>query len=169
MSRSTFMKMRWWIGVPLAMIVASCSTMPKEYEMLVVHIADMTPKEMAIFEQRFNIKLRIQNPNDVEFSINGLRFDIELNERAFANGMSGQRVTVPRFGSEVVETEVFTTLGSFLRQVEKLNKAGGQKVRYRLKGTAFVDAPGTFKAPFDESGEIDLNLEALGGDVEKVQ
>ena len=169
MSLSACMKTRWWISVPLAMIVASCSTMPKEYEMLVVHIADMTPKEMAIFEQRFNIKLRIQNPNDVEFSINGLRFDIELNERAFANGMSGQRVMVPRFGSEVVETEVFTTLGSFLRQVEKLNKAGGQKVRYRLKGTAFVDAPGTFKAPFDEQGEIDLNLEALGGDVEKVQ
>jgi LEA14-like dessication related protein len=169
MSISACKKTRWWISVPLAIIAASCSTMPKEYEMLVVHIANMTPKEMAIFEQRFNIKLRIQNPNDVEFSINGLRFDIELNERAFANGMSGQRVMVPRFGSEVVETEVFTTLGSFLRQVEKLHKAGGQKVRYRLKGTAFVDAPGTFKAPFDESGEIDLNLEDLGGDVEKVQ
>ena len=159
MSISACMKTRWWISVPLAMIVASCSTMPKEYETLVVHIADMTPKDMAIFEQRFDVKLRIQNPNDVEFSINGLRFDIELNERAFANGMSGQRVTVPRFGSEVVETEVFTTLASFLRQAEELNKAGGQKVRYRLKGTAFVDAPGTFKAPFDEQGEIDLALD----------
>lgn len=159
MNISACMKTRWLISVPLAMIVASCSTMPKEYEMLVVHIAEMTPKDMAIFEQRFDVKLRIQNPNEVEFSINGLRFDIELNERAFANGMSGQRVTVPRFGSEVVETEVFTTLGSFLRQVTELNKDGGQKVRYRLKGTAFVDAPGTFKAPFDEQGEIDLALD----------
>jgi LEA14-like dessication related protein len=147
------------MGLAVSVLLAACSTMPKEYETLVVHIADMTPKDMAIFEQRFNIKLRIQNPNDVEFSITGLRFDIELNDRAFANGMSGQRVLVPRFGSEVVETEVFTTLGSFLRQVQELNKAGGQKVRYRLKGTAFVDAPGTFKAPFDEQGEIDLALD----------
>jgi LEA14-like dessication related protein len=159
MSRSAGKKTRWWIRVPLAMIVASCSTMPKEYETLVVHITDMTPKDMAIFEQRFDVKLRIQNPNDVEFSINGLRFDIELNERAFATGMSGQRVTIPRFGSEVVQTEVFTTLGSFLRQVKELNKAGGQRVGYHLKGTAFVDAPGTFKAPFDEQGEIDLALD----------
>jgi LEA14-like dessication related protein len=159
MSLSVCMKTRWWISVPLAMIVASCSTMPKEYEMLVVHIADMTPKDMTIFEQRFNIKLRIQNPNDVEFGINGLRFDIELNERAFANGMSGQRVTVPRFGSEVIDVEVFTTLASFLRQIRQLSGGSAQKVRYRLKGTAFVESPGIFKAPFDEEGEIDFPLE----------
>jgi LEA14-like dessication related protein len=138
--------------------------MPKEYEMLRVHIADMTAKDMAIFEQRFDVKLRIQNPNDVDFSINGLRFGLELNEREFADGMSGQRLVVPRFGSEVVNVEVFTTLTSFLRQVQGLGGEASPKVRYRLKGTAFVDSPGTFKAPFDENGEIDLNL---GGDVEK--
>jgi LEA14-like dessication related protein len=148
------------MGVLAAVLVASCSTMPKEYEMLRVHIADMTPKDMAIFEQRFDVKLRIQNPNEVEFSINGLKFDIELNERDFANGMSGEHVVVPRFGSEVVNVEVFTTLASFLRQVQEFSGGAGQKVRYRLKGTAYVDAPGTFKAPFDEKGEIELNLGA---------
>jgi LEA14-like dessication related protein len=144
----------------MAVLTAACSTMPKEYEMLRVHIADMTPKEMAIFEQRFDVKLRIQNPNDVDFNINGLRFDIELNGRDFANGMSGQHVAVPRFGSEVVEVEVFTTLASFLKQIQDLNAGAGSKVRYRLKGTALVDSPGTFKAPFDEQGEIELNLGA---------
>jgi LEA14-like dessication related protein len=149
---------------PVVVLMASCSTMPKDFETPRVNIADLTPKDMAIFEQRFDVKLRIQNPNNVELSINGLRFDIELNEREFANGMSGQRVTVPRFGSEVVDVEVFTTLASFLRQVQDLNAGTGQKVRYRLKGTAFVDSPGTFKAPFDESGEIDLNF---GASIEK--
>lgn len=147
-----------WVGVAAAVLMAACSTMPKEYETLRVHIADMTPKDMAIFEQRFDVKLRIQNPNDAEFSINGLRFDIDLNDREFANGMSGQRVVVPRFGSEVVDVEVFTTLASFLRQIQELNTGAGQKVRYHLKGTAFVESPGTFKAPFDEKGEIELNL-----------
>lgn len=142
----------------VALLVAACATMPKEYEVLRVHIADMTAKDVAIFEQRFAVKLRIQNPNDVDFTINGLRFGIELNERDFADGMSGQRVTVPRFGSELVDVEVFTTLGSFLRQVQELSGGGGQKVRYRLKGTAFVEAPGSFKAPFDEPGEVELNL-----------
>jgi len=149
-----------WVAVATALLTAGCATMPKEYEMLRVHIADMTPKDMAIFEQRFDVKLRIQNPNEVEFSINGLKFDIELNERDFANGMSGEHVVVPRFGSELVNVEVFTTLASFLRQIQDLSAGGGQKVRYRLKGTAFVDAPGSFKAPFDEKGEIELNFGA---------
>jgi hypothetical protein len=29
---------------------------------------------------------------------------------------------------------------------------------YRIKGTAFVESPGTFKLPFDEKGEIDLGF-----------
>ena len=147
---------RWWVGV--AVLMASCSSMPKDFEAPRVNIANMAPKDMTIFEQRFDVKLRIQNANDADLSINGLRFDIELNDREFANGMTGQRVVVPRFGSEVVDVEVFTTLASFLRQVQDLNAGTGQKVRYRLKGTAFVDSPGTFKAPFDEKGEIELNL-----------
>ena len=151
-----------WMGLAAALLLlTTCSTMPKEYETLRVHIADMTPKDVAIFEQRFDVKLRIQNPNDVEFSINGLRFDIELNDREFANGMSGQRVAVPRFGSQLVDVEVFTTLTSFLRQLQELSGGKAQKVRYRLKGTAFVDAPGAFKAPFDEQGEIDLGLDKM--------
>ena len=151
-------KRPWWITAPAVVLIASCSTMPKDFEAPRVNISDLTPKEMAIFEQRFDVKLRIQNPNDVDLSVNGMRFDIELNEREFANGMTGERLTIPRFGSQTVDVEVFTTLASFLRQVQDLNASGGQKVRYRLKGTAFVDSPGTFKAPFDEKGEIDLNL-----------
>jgi len=149
-----FTKRAWWITAPVVVLIASCSTMPKDFEAPRVNISDLTPKEMAIFEQKFDVKLRIQNPNDVDLSVNGMRFDIELNEREFANGMTGERLTVPRFGSQTVDVEVFTTLASFLRQVQDLNTSGGQKVRYRLKGTAFVDSPGTFKAPFDEKGEI---------------
>jgi LEA14-like dessication related protein len=146
------------MAIPLALLLAACSTMPKEYETLRVHIADMTAKDVAVFEQRFDVKLRIQNPNDVDFSINGLRFGLELNEREFANGMSGERVTVPRFGSQLVNVELFTTLASFLRQIRELGGGAAHRVKYRLNGTAFVESPGTFKAPFDEQGEIDLNL-----------
>lgn len=150
-----------WIAVPVLALTVSCSTMPKDFEAPRVTITDLTPKDMAIFEQRFDVKLRIQNPNDQELSINGLRFDIQLNEHEFASGMSGQHVAVPRFGSQLVDVEVFTTLASFLRQIRDLTKREGQHVSYRLKGVAFVDAPSTFKAPFDEQGEIDLNFESL--------
>jgi LEA14-like dessication related protein len=123
-----------------------------------IGIVNITPKDVAVFEQVFDVQLRIQNPNDQELGINGIRFDIELNDKEFGNGMSGQQVKVPRFGSEMVNVEVITSLGSFLRQVQELNKSGAGKLRYRLKGTAFVVSPRSFKLPFDAKGEVDLSL-----------
>jgi len=127
-----------------------------------INIANIAPKDFAMFEQRFDVQLRIQNPNDKELSIKGIRCDIELNDQEFGNGMSGQKVTVPRFGSEVVNVEVITGLGSFLRQFQEINKSGAGKLRYRLKGTAFVESPSSFKLPFDEKGEIDINMTPPG-------
>ena len=147
--------------VPLTVLcVTACATMPPDIEPPKISIANIALKDVAVFEQRFDVQLRIQNPNDQELGINGLRFDIELNDKEFGSGMSGQKVTVPRFGSEVVNVDVITGLGSFLRQFQELNKSGVDKLRYRLKGTAFVETPSSFKLPFDEKGEVDLGLDS---------
>lgn len=145
------------LPVLLTVVVTACSTVPKDFETPKFGIANIAPKDVAIFEQRFDVQLRVQNPNNFDLGINGIRFEIDLNEKEFGNGMSGQAVTVPRFGSEVMSAEVITGIGSFLRQVQGVS-SGIAKVRYRLKGKAFAQAPSSFTIPFDESGEVDLNL-----------
>ena len=148
--------------VPLTLLcLTACATVPSDIEPPKISIVNIAPKDVAVFEQQFDVQLRIQNPNNQELEINGLRFDLELNDKEFGNGMSGQQVKVPRFGSEVVNVEVITSLSSFLRQFQDLNKSGVGKLRYRLKGTAFVLSPSSFKLPFDEKGEVDLGLDSL--------
>ena len=142
----------------MVLFVTACATVPSDIEPPKITIANIAPKDVAIFEQRFDVQLRIQNPNDQELGINGLRFDLELNDKEFGNGMSGQQVKVPRFGSEVVNVEVITSPGSFLRQIQDLNTSGAGKLRYGLKGVAFVESPSRFKLPFDEKGEVDFGL-----------
>src|SRR4029078_547357 len=93
------LKRHRWMAIPAALLVAACSSMPKDFEAPRVHIADLRAKEMTLFEQRFDVKLRLQSANDADLRINGLRFEIELNDHEFANGMSGQRVSVLRVGS----------------------------------------------------------------------
>jgi LEA14-like dessication related protein len=137
--------------------VAACSSVPRDFDPPRMSLANIAPKEVGLFEQRYDVQLRIQNPNDMDIHISGLRFDLELNDQEFANGMSGQRVSVPRFGSELVNVDVTSGLGGFLAQVQQFNRSGMSKARYRMKGTAFVDSPSRFKAPFDEKGEIDFN------------
>jgi LEA14-like dessication related protein len=140
-------------------LIAACATAPPGIETPKISIMNIAPKDFTLLEQRFNVQLRIQNPNEKDLTISGVRFEIDLNERKFANGMSGERVVVPRFGSQVIGAEMITGFGSFLRQFQELNKTGGQgKFRYRIKGTTFVDSPGIFKLPFEEKDEIDLDF-----------
>jgi LEA14-like dessication related protein len=141
------------------MCFAACATVPPGIESPKISITNIEPKDFTLWEQRFSVQLRIQNPNEKELTISGVRFEIDLNEREFANGMSGERVVVPRFGSQVIRAEMITGFGSFLRQFQELNKTDGHgKLRYRIKGTTFVDSPGIFKLPCDEKDEIDFGL-----------
>ena len=159
MNRPSSASTSTWAPILLAGILsAACATVPPDIEPPKISIANIAPKDVALFEQRFDVQLRIQNPNEKELSLNGMRFEIDLNEREFATGMSGEKVIVPRFGSQVVNVEVITGISSFIRQIQGLNKTGAGKVRYRLKGTAFVDSPSVFKLPFDEKDEIDLGF-----------
>jgi LEA14-like dessication related protein len=144
-----------WVSL-LTLAVTACSTVPKDFETPKFGIANIAPKDVAIFEQRFDVQLRIQNPNNFDLGINGIRFEIDLNEKEFGNGMSGQAVTIPRFGSDVITAEVITGIGSFLRQMQGMSSSA-TKLRYRLKGKAFAEAPSSFTIPFDESGEVDFN------------
>lgn len=138
-------------------LLSGCSTLPRDFVTPKISIAGITPKDVAVFEQSFDVQLRIQNPNNFDLGLNGIRFDIDLNNKEFGNGMSGAKVTVPRLGSEMVTGEVITGLGSFLRQMQGMS-ASAVKLQYHLKGTAFAESPSEFTIPFEESGEVDLNL-----------
>jgi LEA14-like dessication related protein len=158
---TTLCSIRLLMGL-ITLVFTACSTLPRDIEPPRMNIVNIAPKDIAIFEQRYDVQLRILNPNDADLGIKGMRFDIELNDQEFASGMSGQKVTVPRFGSEVVNVEVTSGLSSLVRQVEQMNKTGMNKIRYRIKGTAFVESPGNYKAPFDEKGEIDFTSPSPG-------
>ena len=145
-------------------ILTACSTMPRDFETPKFSVANIVPKDMTLMEQRFDVDLRIQNPNNFDLGINGVRFDIVLNGKEFGTGLSGAKITVPRFGSEVITGEVITGLGSILRQAQGFS-SGVAKVQYSLKGKAFAESPGSFTIPFEETGDIDLNL---GQSAEKV-
>ena len=90
-----------------------------------VTIADFGVGNAGLFEQQFNLKLRIQNPNPEEFRVDGMAFDLEINEQPFARGVGNQAVTVPRYGSAFMPVEAVSTLGGLIRQFGRFD-AGRQ-------------------------------------------
>ena len=81
-----------------AFLLAGCAGLPPGAQPPSVTIADFGLGSASLFEQQFNLKLRIQNPNPEEFKVDGMAFDLEINDQPFARGVGNQAVTVPRFG-----------------------------------------------------------------------
>lgn len=139
----------------LMLVIAGCATL-SGLETPRVNISNITPQDMTLFEQKFLVQLRIQNPNDVPLEVKGMTFSLDLNGKSFATGLSNQQVTIPRFGSEVVEVEVFSGLTGILKQFQTFAAGGPPRFTYRLRGKAYLDKPASLTLPFDEQGEIEL-------------
>ena len=138
--------------------LAGCTWMSASMERPRITIANITPMEIKLFEQLFDLELRIQNPNDAALMINGLSFELEINDKPFASGLSDQSVTVGRLNSEIIHVKAITSLWSFLRQAAEIQKTGIPRVSYRIKGIIYAGSS-SIKLRFDDAGEIQVPVE----------
>jgi LEA14-like dessication related protein len=120
-----------------------------------VTLSDITVKDARFLEQVFEVKLRVMNPNDTELTISGLAFDVELNDAHFASGVSGERVTVPRFGSAVITAEAVSGIAGIVRQLAKLAEGRLTSISYRISGKVYLGS-WLQQLPFAGKGEIKL-------------
>ena len=121
-----------------------------------VNVAGIDPIDSQGLEVRFNVKLRVQNPNESAINFDGVSLDLELNGKPFASGVSDQGGTVPRFGETVVSVPLTVPAFAAVRQAFAFPGAvqAGQ-IPYILRGklaggltntTRFVDQ-GTLSLP----------------------
>ena len=133
--------------------LAGCAAAPR-MEPLDVTLSEIGPAQMGILEQQFQVKLRVQNPNNFDVQLEGMSYRIELNGKPFANGVGKQSVTIPKFGEEVLDATAVSGLSGVLAQVAQLQKGAPDKLSYRVKGILFR-TDGT-RIPFDQVGEVGL-------------
>ncbi|CAD6515887.1 hypothetical protein LMG28727_01220 [Paraburkholderia kirstenboschensis] len=125
-----------------------------------VSVAGIEPIESQGFEMRFNVKLRVQNPNDSAVSFNGVSLDLELNGKPFASGVSDQSGTVPRFGETVVNVPLTVPAFAAVRQAFAFAGAmqGGAaqsgQIPYILRGKLAGGLTGTTR--FVDQGALSL-------------
>ncbi len=117
-------------------------------------IADIGVGNAGLFEQQYNLRLRIQNPNADDFRVDGIAFDLDVNGQPFAKGVGGESVTVPRYGSGFMPVEAVSTLGALLKQFGRVSDGNKTLFKYRIKGQLSI--VGGSRVPFEETGEFDF-------------
>ncbi len=142
----------------LALLLSGCASLaPPKPE---VSLAGVELVQAGLFEQRFALKLRVLNTGSAALALQGLAFEVEMNGRPFARGVSADPVTVPALGEAVLTVNAVSNLASLLRQIHETKNSGGHTLTYRLHGS--LDAGLLLRLPFEHQGEIDMSR-LLGG------
>jgi LEA14-like dessication related protein len=147
--------------VVLALVVASvptaCSTLQTALELRrpEIRLTNLELLESGLFEQRFRLTLRVANPNDFELPIDGLRFDLAVDDSPLLKGLTNESVSVPRLGEASVEIDAYTSTFDVVRQLFSLTSRR-EAFDYALSGTAFVTGFGVREIPFRKKGTLEL-------------
>ncbi|MFK7896816.1 MAG: LEA type 2 family protein [Myxococcota bacterium] len=112
--------------------LGGCASMGTRLEPPDVTLVRITPLASTALEQRFEVEVRIVNPNDVPLAGDGLDVTIELNGKRLTRALSPDTFTIPRLSDDTVTLTGTTTLFDLFRQAVALPEDG--RLDYRLVG-----------------------------------
>ena len=152
---------RYTLIIALTLVVSvlppACAKAPPPLQKPEVTLAGVLPLALDLFEQRYEVRLRIFNPNRFDLVVAGVQYEVEFNDQVFARGLSDRVVRVQGQGTQVISIEAISTLADIMRQLQAAEaKAGEPEVfRYRVSGTLDLR---DYNSPiaFDHRGEIRL-------------
>jgi LEA14-like dessication related protein len=103
------------------------------------------------------VRVKVENPNDLELPVRGLDYKIILMGDSFADGVSSDRFVVPAGGEAefdmVVTTNFVSSLGRLISRVQ-----GGklENLDYEIAGQVLLDKGFVKKIPFNHHGQVDI-------------
>ncbi|MDT8385950.1 MAG: LEA type 2 family protein [Thiogranum sp.] len=138
----------------LAVLLAACSSLPSKPQSPRVSLAGLNLVSVDLFEQRYQARLRIKNPNSFALPVQGIDFHLAINGEDFADGVGNQSVTIPAYGEKVMALEVSSNLLQVLRQLKILEDRELGGFEYRITGNIASGRHG-WRLPFDFTGRLE--------------
>ena len=136
----------------LAFGLTACSGLPFNAVAPKVSVAEVGVKSLGLLEQRFDVGLRVSNPNDFDLTIEALEFELELNGRPFATGLSQVSTRIAAASSTLLRIDATTQSKDLIRQIEALSPESLKEgVPYRIRGRLKTDRSPSWM-PFDHTG-----------------
>ena len=152
------MPLRTLYPVAVILWVTACAAFNTRVQAPYITIAGLEVSDITLFEQHYRLQMRIQNPNNFELPIVGMSYELYINDRRFARGVSPVAVTVPRFGEALTTVEMVSDLGSVLasfRTLELRSGQGHESFKYRLNGDVKLSNRAGM-LPFEYAGEFNV-------------
>ena len=141
-------------GLLGALLLGGCSLVPK-FEKPTLELVSLKLADGNLLSQRFNVRLKVLNPNDRALPVNGLRYTVEIDGKAFGKGESTRAFTVPARGEAEFDMTLDANLaGAVAAVLSRRERAKGRELEYRLKGTVSIDLSLMRSLDFDQVGSF---------------
>ena len=139
-----------------AVLLSGCAGLGTKIETPHVSFVGIKALEAGLFEQRLEVRLKVQNPNNLKLPVNGLDVDVDLAGEPFAHGVSAREFTVPANGEAEFDMIVTANAASALIKIAGGDRKSRENIEYRLKGKLSTRLGMLRSIPFDEKGSLPI-------------
>jgi LEA14-like dessication related protein len=138
----------------LPLFGGGCAVLPK-LEVPKLSVVSLKMQGGDLFSQRVQLRMRVFNPNTRELPIEGITYDIEVNDAELGNGSTTAPFTVPAMGEAEFDLQITANLaGALVKLLSKRNSS--EALDYRLRGNVNLSSGFLRRIPFDERGSVKL-------------
>jgi len=149
--------LRMLLVAACAVLLAACSTMGSKLEAPSIEVLDVQMLSTDMFAQRFKVRVKVVNPNDLELPVTGLEYTILMMGDSFAEGMSTESFVLPALGEAEFDMLVTTNfVSSFGRLLSRVQGGKLENIDYEIAGKIMVDKGMIRKIPINHRGTVDF-------------
>jgi LEA14-like dessication related protein len=140
-----------------AVAFAGCSTFAPKLEAPTLSLLGIQMMSADMFAQKFRVRVKVENPNEMELPVRGLDYKIFLMGDSFAEGVSSDSFVVPAQGEAEFDMVVTTNfVSSFGRLISRVGGGKLEDLDYEIAGEVMLDKGFVRKIPFSHHGKVDV-------------
>jgi LEA14-like dessication related protein len=137
-------------------LLAGCASLTPQLDPPKVSLVSFKSLPSDTGAPRFEIKLRVINPNKQTLDIAGISYSVELLDKELITGVAKDVAPIAGYSEGVVTLESGLQLLELMRLMASIGSVGSEALDYRL--TAKIDFNGFMPTQhIEEKGEISLN------------
>lgn len=146
-----------WLLAALAALLTACTSM-KDLAAPTVELVGVQVLSSDMFAQRFKVRAKVHNPNEIELPVRGLDYQIFMMGDSFAEGVSSDSFILPARGDAEFDMVVTTNfVSSFGRLLSRVSGGKLKDVEYEITGKVLLDKGMIKKIPFNHRGTVDFS------------
>lgn len=142
----------------LCFFLASCATLSPDFDPPKVSVDSVRSLPSEDVGPRFEIKLRVSNPNTQALNIAGISYTIELLGKELVSGVTSDVPVIEGYTEEVVTLEAGINMIQMLRLLADLGQGGTNMDALEYRFAAKIDFNGLIPTQrVEEVGSLSLN------------